>query len=271
MSCLEVDVTPRSRPERKVRIARSGRPNHPRLALELGDLGGALPLLSVLLLAPVALLAFLADAAGAERQPITYLALGDSYTIGEGVAADGRWPVQLARALRRRGIGAGEPRIVARTGWTVGELGEGIDAAAPRGPFDLVSLLIGVNDQYRGGDPEVFRSALAAMLRRAAGLAGGRPGRVLVLSIPDWGVTPFAARSGRDASRIAQELQRFNEVVREEARRLGCPYVDITPESRQAQGRGELLAADGLHPSSAMYAEWAQLALPAAADILKVP
>jgi lysophospholipase L1-like esterase len=205
------------------------------------------------------------------REAHGYLALGDSYTIGEGVAEAERWPVQLARALRQRGVELGEPRIVARTGWTVGDLGAGIDAAAPQGPFALVSLLAGVNDQYRGGDPEAFRPAFAALLGRAVAFAGGRPGRLLVLSIPDWSVTPFAVRSGRDLAQTARQLARFNEVVRDEARRLGCRYVDITPESRRTRERGDLLAGDGLHPSAAMYAEWVELALPEAAAALASP
>jgi lysophospholipase L1-like esterase len=194
-----------------------------------------------------------------------YLALGDSYTIGEAVDAAGRWPVQLAALLRQRGIAVGEPAIVARTGWTTAELAAGIDAAAPRGPFALVSLLIGVNDQYRGGRPEDYRSGFAALLRRAIAFAGGEPGRVVVLSIPDWSVTPFAAQSGRDLPRVAREIRQFNEVNRDETRRAGARWVDVTPASTRALGDRSLRAPDGLHPSAAMYAEWARLALPEAA------
>jgi lysophospholipase L1-like esterase len=200
-----------------------------------------------------------------------YLALGDSYTIGEAVAADGRWPVQLAALLRQGGAAVGGPEIVARTGWTTAELAAGIDAAAPRGPFALVSLLIGVNDQYRGGQPEAYRGAFAAMLQRAIGFAGGEPGRVIVLSIPDWSVTPFAAGSGRDLPRIAREIRQFNAINREETGRAGARYVDVTPVSERALGDRALLAADGLHPSAAMYAEWARLALPAARAALARP
>jgi lysophospholipase L1-like esterase len=196
-----------------------------------------------------------------------YLALGDSYTIGEGIDPAGRWPVQLAASLRRRGLAAavGEPEIVARTGWTTAELSAGIDAAAPRGSFALVSLLIGVNDQYRGGRPEDFRAGFAALLRRAIAFAGGEPGRVIVLSIPDWSVTPYAIASGRDLPRVAREIRRFNEIGREETGRAGARYVDITAASQRALGDSAQLAPDGLHPSAAMYAEWARLALPAAA------
>ena len=197
-----------------------------------------------------------------------YLALGDSYTIGEAIAVGGRWPVQLAALLRQGGVAVGEPEIVARTGWTTGELASGIAAAAPRGPFALVSLLIGVNDQYRGGQPADYRTGFAALLRRAIAFAGGEPGRVIVLSIPDWSVTPFAAGSGRDLPRIAGEIRRFNANNREETGRAGARYVDITPVSQRALGDGSLLATDGLHPSAAMYAEWARLALPAATAAL---
>lgn len=197
-----------------------------------------------------------------------YLALGDSYTIGEAVSDEGRWPVQLAALLRQRGLPVGEPEIVARTGWTTAELSAGIDAAAPRGPYDLVSLLIGVNDQYRGGRPEDYRGAFVAMLRRAIGFAGGRPERVVVLSIPDWSVTPFAARGSRDVAQIAREIRQFNDVNREEAHRAACHWVDVTTVSEQALGHPNLIAPDGLHPSAAMYAEWARLALPEAAAAL---
>ena len=199
---------------------------------------------------------------------LRYLALGDSYTIGEGIEPAGRWPVQLAALLRRHGLPAGEPEIVARTGWTTAELSAGIDAAAPRGPFALVSLLIGVNDQYRGGRPENYRPAFSALLRRAITFAGGEPGRMIVLSIPDWSVTSYAIASGRDLPRTAREIRRFNEVNREETERAGARWVDVTGASERALGDSTQLARDGLHPSVAMYAEWARLALPAAAAAL---
>lgn len=205
------------------------------------------------------------SAAGAAR-PLRYLALGDSYTIGESVPAAGRWPVQLAAALRQHGLAIDEPQIIARTGWTVAELDAGIAAAEPppQGPYDLVSLLIGVNDQYRGGQAAAYRPAFAAMLQRAVAFAGGRAGRVVVLSIPDWSVTPFAAGSGRELPEIARQIHQFNEVNRAETARAGARYVDITPVSTTALGHPALLAADGLHPSAAMYTEWTRLALPAA-------
>jgi lysophospholipase L1-like esterase len=210
-------------------------------------------------------------AAAPPQQSPRYLALGDSYTIGESVGEADRWPVRLVALLRDGGVAVGEPEIVARTGWTVRELSHGIDAAAPRGPYGLVTLLIGVNDQYRGRDPETYRPDFVAMLQRAIGFAGGRAERVVVLSIPDWSVTPFAATSGRDKGKIAAEIDRFNQINREEAARAGARYVDVTPISRRAATDRSLVAGDGLHPAGAMYAEWARLALPAAAAALGAP
>src|ERR1700710_2633255 len=200
-----------------------------------------------------------------------YLALGDSYTVGESVGVAERWPGRLVALLRERGVAVGDAEIVARTGWTVRELSHGIDAAAPRGPYALVTLLIGVNDQYRERDPETHRPDFLAMLRRAVGFAGGRAERVVVLSIPDWSVTPFAATSGRDKAKIAAEIDRFNQINREETARPGARYVAAPPAPRRAAPARALVAADGLPPAGAMYAEWARLALPAATAVLGAP
>jgi lysophospholipase L1-like esterase len=227
------------------------------------------PIVMVLVGATAALAVAMSAAEGGGGRPAArYLALGDSYTIGESVPAAERWPVQLAALLQTRGIAVRAPEIVARTGWTTAELAAGIDAAAPHGPYHLVSLLIGVNDQYRGGEAEAYRPAFAAMLRRAIGFAGGDASRVVVLSIPDWSVTPFALNSGRDLGQIALRIRQFNDVNRAETHRAGARYVDVTPVSMEAAGRRALLAPDGLHPSGAMYAEWARLALPEAAAAL---
>lgn len=197
-----------------------------------------------------------------------YLALGDSYTIGEAVDEAGRWPVQLARALRADGIALADPRIIAATGWTTGELDAAISAQEPVGPHDFVSLLIGVNNQYRGRDVEEYRAQFAALLWRAIGFADNRPGRVLVLSIPDWGVTPFARKEGRDTARIATELDAFNGAAREVCAARDVAFVDITPVSRTRGAEAAMLAGDGLHPSATMYAEWTRLALPVARHLL---
>lgn len=196
--------------------------------------------------------------------PLRYLALGDSYTIGEGVHEAGRWPLQLARTLRAEGIPLADPRIVAVTGWTTDELSAAIDAVEPLGAHGLVSLLIGVNNQYRGRDVDEYRDQFAALLQRAIGFAGDRADRVLVLSIPDWGVTPFAAQSGRDPARIARELDAYNAAAAEVCAARGAAFVDITAASRAHGAKAEMLAEDGLHPSAAMYAVWTRLALPAA-------
>jgi len=193
-----------------------------------------------------------------------FLALGDSYTIGESVTPADRWPVQLAGLLRKDGVALDEPQIIATTGWTTDELSAGIDRAAPRGPFDLVSLLIGVNNQYRGRDLAEYALQFDALLGRALQFAGGQPRRVLVLSIPDWGLTPFAR--GRDRAAIGRAIDQFNAVNKAAAQRAGPHYVDVTPISRQAPTDPALVADDGLHPSGKMYAEWARLALPAARE-----
>jgi lysophospholipase L1-like esterase len=186
---------------------------------------------------------------------VRYLALGDSYTIGESVAAEQRFPVQLARELH-----LGEPQIIAKTGWTTDELNAAIDAANVQGPFELVTLLIGVNNQYRGRDAEQYRGEFAALLQRAIGFAGGNARRVVVVSIPDWGVTPFA--EGRDRAQIARDIDRYNAINREEAVRAGARYVDITPVSRG--GDAALVAEDKLHPSAQQYTEWVRLIVPEA-------
>ena len=199
---------------------------------------------------------------------ISYLALGDSYTIGEGVAAADRWPVQLARTLRADGIAFDDPRIVATTGWTTDELAAALDAAEPIGEHDFVSLLIGVNNQYRGRSVEDYRGEFTALLERAIGYAGGRADRVLVLSIPDWGATRFGAGSGRDLAQVARELDAYNRAAHDICTRRGVAFVDIAPVSRARGDDAAMLADDGLHPSAAMYAAWTALALPVARGLL---
>ncbi|MDE2155698.1 MAG: SGNH/GDSL hydrolase family protein [Xanthomonadaceae bacterium] len=195
-----------------------------------------------------------------------YLALGDSYTLGEAVAPSACWPAQLVRRLRRAGAAIGEPYIVATTGWTTDELAHGIDAAALAPPYDLVSLQIGVNNQYRGHSAGDYRRQFASLLARAVTLAGQRAARVVVVSIPDWGVTRFAGELGRDRDRIAGELDVCNAIARDEAARAGSRFVDVTTISRR---HPELVAADGLHPSAAQYALWVDAIEPAANAALR--
>lgn len=208
--------------------------------------------------------------------PIRYLALGDSYTIGESVDESERWPMQLASLIESspeltKSIGTSprevEVTIIARTGWTTDELWQGIQAREIQPPYELVSLLIGVNNQYRGRDREDYRAQFVFLLNKSIEYAGGKANRVFVLSIPDWGVTPFAR--GRDSQKIALEIDRFNAINRAEVEKAGAHYIDITPVSRDAFDDPLLIADDGLHPSGKMYAEWAKLALPAVLDILK--
>ena len=199
---------------------------------------------------------------------LTYLALGDSYTIGEGVDDAGRWPLQLAAALRASGIAIAEPRIIATTGWTTDELSAAMDAAEPLGEWEFVSLLIGVNNQYRGRPVDDYLGEFTRLLQRAIGLARGDAGRVLVLSIPDWGVTPFAFAGGRDAQAVADDLDAYNAAAREACDAHGVAFVDITTISRDDGGSVAMLADDGLHPSAAQYARWADAALPMAIRLL---
>ena len=197
---------------------------------------------------------------------VRLLALGDSYTIGESVEETARWPTQLAAAMRARGIVVAEPVIIAKTGWTTDELSAAIDANSPSGTFDLVTLLIGVNNQYRGRSPDEYRVQFRALLVRAIAFAGSRAGSVVVVSTPDWGVTPFARRSGRDIGPIAREIDAFNAIAREEAARAGVRFVDITEISRRAAVEPDLMASDGLHPSGSMYELWTLRILPEAID-----
>ena len=195
-----------------------------------------------------------------------YLALGDSYTIGESVTETERFPNQIASMLLKEGVEV-EVSIIARTGWTTDELWQGIQAQGVTPPYDMVSLLIGVNNQYRGRDIAEYREDFLFLLNKAIEYAGNDVNKVIVLSIPDWGITPFAM--GRNSTQIANEIDAFNAVNLEETMKAGAHYVDVTPVSRKALSDPSLIAGDGLHPSGSMYAEWASLALPIAVEILK--
>lgn len=198
----------------------------------------------------------------------TFLALGDSYTIGEGVDADAGWPAQLARRLRALGVEVASPRIVATTGWTTDELSAAMDAATLPPRSDLVSLLIGVNNQYRGRALDDYREEFARLLARAQGLAARGAQATFVLSIPDWGVTRFAREQGRDPHAIARDIDAYNAAARAVCTGAGIPFVDVTEASREAGDAEAMLVADGLHPSAAQYALWTEAALPVARHIL---
>lgn len=188
-----------------------------------------------------------------------YLALGDSYTIGESVTTAENFPNQLA-ALMKNDSTRIQPRIIARTGWTTDELEAGITNANNIDPlmnnYDFVTLLIGVNNQYRGRTVDSYKPEFETLLQKAIYYAGNRPERVVVLSIPDWGVTPFA--EGRDRAKIAREIDSYNEANKEIALRYHIYYIDITPWTREAAGDPSLLTSDGLHPSGKEYHRWAE-------------
>ena len=198
---------------------------------------------------------------------LTYLALGDSYTIGESVPEADRWSVQLADLLTKDGISVSSPDIIARTGWTTAELSQGIIASKNQKEYDLVSLLIGVNNQYRGQSLERFRTEFRELLNMATLSAKNCPQRVFVLSIPDWGVTPFGAGANRE--RIAKEIDDFNTVAQAECTKAGIVYVDITPVSRTALNDASQIASDQLHFSGKMYRQWAEKALPMVKVLVK--
>ncbi len=181
-----------------------------------------------------------------------YLALGDSYTIGESVNENERFPVQLVNRLRGDSINIKDPVIIATTGWTTDELMAAINERNVKDTFDVVTLLIGVNNQYRGRGAENYRGELKELLDIAVNYAGGKKENVFVLSIPDWGVTPFA--EGRDRKKIAEEINIYNGVKKEECDKAGIKYFDITEISRMSDP--VLTASDGLHPSGKMYGMW---------------
>lgn len=190
------------------------------------------------------------------------LALGDSYTIGESVAPEARWPEQWAAAMAAAGHGIERPvRVIARTGWTTDELAAEIAGQMPLGQWDLVTLLVGVNNQYRGRPVGEYRGEFDALLETAIGLAGGRPDHVQALSIPDWGQTPFGAASGRDLATVAREIDAYNTVARDVCDRHAVAFLDITGLTRARSRDPAMHAADGLHPSAAMYRLWAEALL----------
>ena len=184
------------------------------------------------------------------------LALGDSYTIGEGVAPSETWVARLQSLLANRGYVLEDPVIVAKTGWTTDELLEGMNSANLKGPYNMVTLLIGVNNQYRGRDTAEYRGQFRVLLQQAIELAGNDPKKVVVISIPDYSVTPFAENLDRD--RISLDIDLFNSINQYEAHRLKTQYAYITPSSRKAKDDSTMLAGDGLHPSARMYGLWAE-------------
>jgi acyl-CoA thioesterase-1 len=190
-----------------------------------------------------------------ETDELTYLALGDSYTIGESVHSSLPWPVQLSDTLRRRGIPLNHPRIIAKTGWTTGDLLAAMDKRLKEEKFDLVSVLIGVNNQYQGKSVEEYEKELREVFRRAVERSKTGAENVFAVSIPDYGVTPFGAER---AEEIAKEIEEFNAVFRRVAGEFGVDFYNITPISKRAKEDKDLTASDDLHPSGKMYGLWVQ-------------
>ena len=195
------------------------------------------------------------------RAPYRYLALGDSYTIGEAVAMEARFPVQTVRMLASRSVFFNFPEFRAVTGWTTADLLSSLDARPPADDFDLVTLLIGVNNQYRQRPASVYEREFPQLLERAVRCAKGRPEQVMVLSIPDYSVTQFARNMDRE--RISREIDELNGINKEKSLGAGAAYLDVTTVSRKAEHHPGLIAGDGLHPSAEQYALWSALLFPA--------
>ncbi len=201
------------------------------------------------------------------QHTLTYLALGDSYTIGEMVAADQSYPNQAATLLTKKGRHINPPTIIAKTGWRTDELIEGIANANLIQKFDMVTLLIGVNNQYQNIDTAVYRTEFLRLLKTSVAFAKDNKHHVFVLSIPDWGVTPFA--NGRNPQRIAEQIDAYNRINKEESKKAGVNYINITSLYREIGDDPAYLAEDKLHPSGKMYEKWAKLVVNAIEGQLK--
>lgn len=202
----------------------------------------------------------------ANSDTLSYLALGDSYTIGERVSSSERWCVQLAALLSAADLVVKDPDIIARTGWTTSELKAAIKQQGNEKKYELVSLSIGVNNQYRGQSIDTYRTEFSDLLNTSISYANGNASRVFVLSIPDWGVSPYGA--SRDRKKITNEIEAFNQVAREECANKNILFVDITPISRRALDNPQYIADDNLHFSGAMYGLWAAAAVPLVTKLL---
>ena len=186
----------------------------------------------------------------------SYLALGDSYTIGESVKESERWPVQLYKSLKNK---ISYPTIIAKSGWTTDQLIDTLNKTKFKN-YDFVSLLIGVNNQYRGRSIESFKKDFIELLERSIKYANGKKERVFVVSIPDWGVTPFA--NGKDRNIIEKEINEFNNIISQECSINDIKFFDVTQNSRTALKNKSLIAEDGLHPSKKMYKQWVKIIKP---------
>lgn len=199
-------------------------------------------------------------------QPIRYLALGDSYTIGESVPSDQNFPAQLVDSLKASGVKVSSYKIIARTGWTTTNLKTAIDAAGLKDTFNLVSLLIGVNNQYQHKDIDLYTTEFTQLVERAIQFAGGKKEHVFVVSIPDYGYTPFGQNN---QTSISQQIDQYNAINKRLSDSLGITYCNITPISRRGLSEPDLIAGDGLHPSAKMYAEWVEIIMNNSSKFLK--
>ncbi|MDR9415451.1 MAG: SGNH/GDSL hydrolase family protein [Gracilimonas sp.] len=197
---------------------------------------------------------------------IRYLALGDSYTIGTGIDSLHNYPNQISDSLQTRGIAVDTTSIIATNGWTTSDLKQGIMTQSPDSTYTLVSLLIGVNNQYQGLNLDIYQKEFKQLLENAIALAGGIRSNVLVISIPNYGVTPFG--QSRNPVVIRQELQVYNDIAKKISVGKNIPFVNITPASELAKNDPSLLASDDLHPSAKMYAMWVEEMLPTIIKIL---
>lgn len=192
------------------------------------------------------------------KESITYLALGDSYTIGEQVTEEQTWPIRLTTELNSRGHTLEKPKIIAVTGWTTQDL---LSAMAKKldnnEKFDLVSVLIGVNNQYQKKDISIYKEDLLKILQKAIEHCSQREKGVFVLSIPDYSVTPFGKEKTEDWD-ISGEIRNYNKVCKEISQNLGLAFYDITPISLKAENNPNMLTADKLHPSGEMYRLWTE-------------
>ena len=186
----------------------------------------------------------------------SYLALGDSYTIGEAVLLRKSFPYQAVQLLRNKGLNIVAPEIIAKTGWTSGELIEAINQYKFLPQYDFISLLIGVNNQYRELSIQQYEIELEQLITQSITLTAGKPDHVAILSIPDYSITPFA--QSMNGYKISKEIDNFNNTNRELAFRYKLHYIDITQGTREAKNHPDLIASDGLHPSEKEYARWAE-------------
>lgn len=197
----------------------------------------------------------------------SFLALGDSYTIGEAVTENERFPAQLRAMLTVGEKYIDDVTYIAATGWTTTDLAEAIQKQHPQGPFDIVTLLIGVNDQNKRGDTSGYGDRFSILLQTAVQLAGNNSDHVFILSIPDYSVTPYGAID--DTAFIREQIDLFNRINLRVSNEYGVSYTDITPISREALYDRSLITVDSLHPSGKMYKRWADILVPQIRKILK--